>query len=108
MKRGGCLHAARIAYERWGRPNAAGDNVILILPGLSPNAHAAAHAQDPTPGWWEAMLGPGQADRHQSLARHLRQFAWKLPWVDGARLAKSGNRKAIWTRLPGSFHRGHR
>jgi homoserine O-acetyltransferase/O-succinyltransferase len=60
MKCGGCLHAARIAYEQWGHPNAAGDNVILILPGLSPNAHAAAHAQDPTPGWWEAMLGPGK------------------------------------------------
>jgi homoserine O-acetyltransferase len=58
MKRGGVLHNARIAYETWGRPDAAKTNVILILAGLSPNAHAASHAQDPTPGWWEAMLGP--------------------------------------------------
>jgi homoserine O-acetyltransferase/O-succinyltransferase len=60
MKRGGVLHGARIAYEAWGRPNAARDNAVLILTGLSPNAHAAAHADDPTPGWWEAMLGPGK------------------------------------------------
>src|SRR5690606_40753733 len=28
--------------------------------GLSPNAHAAASAGNPEPGWWEAMLGPGK------------------------------------------------
>ena len=60
MKRGGCLHGARIAYEQWGRANPRADNVILILTGLSPNAHAAAHPEDPIPGWWEAMLGPGK------------------------------------------------
>jgi homoserine O-acetyltransferase len=60
MKRGGVLHGARIAYESWGRLNAARDNVVLILTGLSPSAHAAAHADDPEPGWWEAMLGPGK------------------------------------------------
>lgn len=60
MKRGGALHGARMAYETWGRPNAAGDNAILILTGLSPDAHAASHADNPEPGWWEAMLGPGK------------------------------------------------
>lgn len=60
MKRGGALHGARIAYETWGTPNAAGDNSILILPGLSPDAHAAANEANPAPGWWEAMLGPGK------------------------------------------------
>ena len=60
MKRGGVLNNARIAYETFGRLNAACDNVILILTGLSPDAHAAAHAADPTSGWWEAMLGPGK------------------------------------------------
>ena len=47
------------------RPGAAahatGDNSILILTGLSPDAHAAASEADPTAGWWEAMLGPGKA-----------------------------------------------
>lgn len=58
MKRGGALHGARIAYETWGTLSAARDNAILILTGLSPNAHAASHAEDPEPGWWEAMVGP--------------------------------------------------
>ncbi|WP_132984876.1 homoserine O-acetyltransferase MetX [Luteimonas terricola] len=61
MKRGGGLREGRIAYETWGRRNAAGDNSILILTGLSPDAHAAANEADPAPGWWEAMLGPGKA-----------------------------------------------
>ena len=61
MKRGGTLHGARIAYETWGTLNAARDNAILILTGLSPDAHAAANAGNAEPGWWEAMLGPGKA-----------------------------------------------
>ncbi|PRW62193.1 homoserine O-acetyltransferase MetX [Actinopolyspora mortivallis] len=60
MHRGGTLHGARIAYETLGRLNAARDNVILILTGLSADAHSASHADDPSPGWWEAMLGPGK------------------------------------------------
>ncbi|HET6397026.1 MAG TPA: homoserine O-acetyltransferase [Pseudoxanthomonas sp.] len=60
MKRGGRLHGARVAYETWGRLNAARDNAVLIVTGLSPDAHAASHGQDPSPGWWEAMLGPGK------------------------------------------------
>jgi len=60
FKRGESLDGARIAYETWGELNAAGDNAILILTGLSPSAHAAANAGNPEPGWWEAMLGPGK------------------------------------------------
>jgi len=60
MKRGGALDGARMAYESWGRPDADGSNAILILTGLSPDAHAASNAADASPGWWEAMLGPGR------------------------------------------------
>ncbi|HET7663132.1 MAG TPA: alpha/beta fold hydrolase, partial [Rhodanobacteraceae bacterium] len=60
MKRGGALEGARVAYETWGTLNAERDNAILILPGLSPSAHAASNAEDPSPGWWEAMLGAGK------------------------------------------------
>src|SRR3546814_12102337 len=60
MKRGGELHGARLAYETWGELNANAENAILILTGLSPSAHAAANADDPSDGWWEAMLGPDQ------------------------------------------------
>ena len=61
MKRGGALHGARVAYETWGRLDADGGNAVLILTGLSPSAHAASSADDPSPGWWEAMVGPGKA-----------------------------------------------
>ncbi len=60
MKRGGMLHGARLAYETWGTLNAERSNAILILTGLSPGAHAASSPDDPAPGWWEAMLGPGK------------------------------------------------
>jgi homoserine O-acetyltransferase len=61
MKRGGALHGARIAYETWGTLSAARDNAVLILTGLSPDAHAAANEGNPEPGWWEGMIGPGKA-----------------------------------------------
>ena len=60
MKRGGELHGARVAFETWGTLAADGSNAILIVTGLSPNAHAARNAGNPEPGWWEAMLGPGK------------------------------------------------
>jgi homoserine O-acetyltransferase len=61
MKRGGELHGARVAFETWGTLATGRDNAILILTGLSPSAHAAANAEDPSPGWWEDMIGPGRA-----------------------------------------------
>jgi homoserine O-acetyltransferase len=60
MKRGGQLRDARVAYETWGTLAADRSNALLIVTGLSPDAHAAAHADDPSPGWWEAMLGAGK------------------------------------------------
>ncbi|HEY0232084.1 MAG TPA: homoserine O-acetyltransferase [Dokdonella sp.] len=57
MKRGGELAGAVLAYETWGTLSPARDNAILILTGLSPSAHAASNADDPSPGWWEEMLG---------------------------------------------------
>jgi homoserine O-acetyltransferase len=60
MKHGGALSGARLAYETWGTLAAARDNAIFILTGLSPSAHAASSAADPSPGWWEEMIGPGK------------------------------------------------
>ena len=61
MKRGGHLQQARLAYETWGELSPQRDNAVLILTGLSPSAHAATQPDNPEPGWWEAMLGPGKA-----------------------------------------------
>ncbi|WP_297829479.1 homoserine O-acetyltransferase [Thermomonas sp.] len=60
MKRGGALHGARVAYETWGTLDADRGNAILILPGMSPDAHAASSAANPAPGWWEWMIGTGK------------------------------------------------
>ena len=61
LYRGGVLHQARIAYECWGKLNAARDNAVLLFTGLSPSAHAAATDSDPAPGWWQRIVGPGLA-----------------------------------------------
>lgn len=61
LRRGGILQQADIAYECWGELNTAKDNAVLIFTGLSPSAHATSSAEDPSPGWWEQMVGPGRA-----------------------------------------------
>lgn len=61
MWRGGQLHGARVSYETWGKLSEARDNAILLFTGLSPSAHAASSAEDPSEGWWEGMVGPGLA-----------------------------------------------
>ncbi len=61
MKRGGELHGAHVAYETWGELNDARDNAVLVLTGLSPSAHMTSCVEDPSPGWWQEMAGPGKA-----------------------------------------------
>ena len=61
MRHGGVLQDVDIAYETWGQLAATGDNTLLLVTGLSPGAHARSSAEDPSPGWWEEMIGPGQA-----------------------------------------------
>ena len=61
MRRGGEIHRARIAYETWGTLSPVRDNALLIVTGLSPDAHAASNDANPEAGWWEAMVGPGKA-----------------------------------------------
>ncbi|PZN31929.1 MAG: homoserine O-acetyltransferase [Proteobacteria bacterium] len=60
MRRGGVLHDVVIAYETWGDPARRHDHAVLIFTGLSPSAHAASSTEDPSPGWWEDMIGPGR------------------------------------------------
>lgn len=60
MHRGGQLDRVEQAFETWGRLNGERDNAVLVFTGLSPSAHAASSADDPSPGWWEYMIGPGK------------------------------------------------
>jgi len=57
---GGLISRVDIAYETWGTLNAERSNAMLVLTGLSPNAHAASSEKNPEDGWWEPMIGPGK------------------------------------------------
>ena len=50
-----------LAYETWGKLNAAKDNAILVHTGLSASSHAASTTLNPAPGWWEKFIGPDKA-----------------------------------------------
>ncbi len=60
MKRGGALVGARSPTKPGARSTPRATTPIFILTGLSPSAHAASNADDPSPGWWEDMIGPGK------------------------------------------------
>ena len=51
------------AYETYGELSPARDNAILILHALSGDAHVAGYhtPDDPKPGWWDLLIGPGKA-----------------------------------------------
>ena len=51
-----------IAYEAYGTPTPQRDNTVLILHALSGDSHAAGYysPEDPKPGWWDIMIGPGK------------------------------------------------
>ncbi len=60
FKRGGSLASYQLAYETWGELNPDASNAVLILTGLSPDAHTASSEADPSEGWWEPMVGVGK------------------------------------------------
>lgn len=53
--------AAAVGYETYGRLNARRDNAVLLCPPLAESSHAASRPEDPRPGWWEPLVGPGRA-----------------------------------------------
>ncbi|WP_300342911.1 homoserine O-acetyltransferase [Nesterenkonia sp.] len=57
---GGHLPQVRLAYETWGELNQAGDNAVLVAHALTGDTHVASSPADPSPGWWEPLLGPGR------------------------------------------------
>jgi homoserine O-acetyltransferase len=62
LSSGASLAPLTLAFETYGKLNAAGSNAILLLHALSGDAHAAGRhsLSDRKPGWWDSMVGPGR------------------------------------------------
>ncbi|MCR5979922.1 homoserine O-acetyltransferase [Gordonia jinghuaiqii] len=52
-----------LAFQRWGTLSPTRDNVILTLHALTGDSHVTgpADADHDTAGWWDGLVGPGQA-----------------------------------------------
>jgi len=62
LQRGGHIAPVAVAYETWGKLNAAGDNAVLITHALtgSPHAHDTENPGDPKAAWWNPLIGLGR------------------------------------------------
>ncbi|MGZ4907534.1 MAG: alpha/beta fold hydrolase [Halobacteriota archaeon] len=58
---GRTLAPVTIAYETYGNLSSARDNAVLLLHGLSGNAHAGSRDDRGRQGWWYDFIGPGRA-----------------------------------------------
>ncbi len=59
---GALLPELVVAYETYGRLNAAATNAVLVCHALTGDQFVAgAHPVTGRPGWWEGVVGPGRA-----------------------------------------------
>ena len=71
---GGVLDRLEIDFETWGELNSDRLNAILICPAFSAHSHARSSQENPEPGWWQEMIGPGRAfdtDRYHVICSSL-------------------------------------
>ncbi len=71
---GSVLPSVRVAYETWGE--ADGRPSVLVLHALTGDSHVHGPAGPghPTPGWWDAVVGPGRpidTDRFHVVAANI-------------------------------------
>ncbi|MEJ2201792.1 MAG: alpha/beta hydrolase [Desulfuromonadaceae bacterium] len=62
LESGRLLGPLTLAYETYGSLNRDRSNVILVTHAWTGDAHAAGKnsPEDPKPGWWDDMIGPGK------------------------------------------------
>ena len=59
FENGAILPEITVAYETYGKLNAAGDNAVLVIHALTGSAHAAYwnSPDEKDPGWWHNFIG---------------------------------------------------
>jgi homoserine O-acetyltransferase/O-succinyltransferase len=58
LERGGSLDTVHVAYECSGEESLP---LVVALGGISAGRHVTSTTDDPRPGWWEDVAGPGRA-----------------------------------------------
>jgi len=60
---GAVIPEMTLGWEAYGELNEARDNAILVTHFFSGTSHAAGRytPDDPAPGYWDAIIGPGKA-----------------------------------------------
>ncbi|HYB91591.1 MAG TPA: homoserine O-acetyltransferase [Candidatus Binataceae bacterium] len=74
LELGGTLPSVTVAFETYGRLNAARDNAVLICHAISGDSHVAGHNAEDDPGWWDIVVGPGKpidTDRYFVICPNL-------------------------------------
>ena len=63
LEGGSQLRSMRVAYETWGELAADRANAVLVCHALTGDAQAGPSnsSDQPSPGWWEELIGPGRA-----------------------------------------------
>jgi len=63
LEAGGRIEGVRVAYETWGVLAPDASNAVLVVHALTGDSHAAGPAGHghPQPGWWDPLIGPGEA-----------------------------------------------
>jgi homoserine O-acetyltransferase len=76
LESGAGLGPVTLAYETYGTLDPEQTNAILVLHALSGDSHVAGYyaEDDPKPGWWDSMVGPGKGidtDRYFVLCSNV-------------------------------------
>jgi homoserine O-acetyltransferase len=48
-----------VRMVQWGDPTLPASRTVYIVPSFSNSSHVVRNLNDPSPGWWEGMVGPG-------------------------------------------------